>query len=79
MRIFSQHFFCKVTPWIKKKCLYSAFRILEVARCSQLTDVGFTTLARVSVSVTFWFRAETKKQLKVEIFLCLQAQVGLRP
>lgn len=23
-------------------------RILEVARCSQLTDVGFTTLARVS-------------------------------
>ena len=24
-------------------------RILEVARCSQLTDVGFTTLARVSM------------------------------
>lgn len=26
-------------------------RILEVARCSQLTDVGFTTLARVSISL----------------------------
>lgn len=25
-------------------------RILEVARCSQLTDVGFTTLARVSAA-----------------------------
>lgn len=31
--------------------LCSFNRILEVARCSQLTDVGFTTLARVSVSL----------------------------
>lgn len=30
--------------------LCSFNRILEVARCSQLTDVGFTTLARVRVS-----------------------------
>lgn len=28
-------------------------RILEVARCSQLTDVGFTTLARVSIFFRF--------------------------
>lgn len=31
----------------------SSFRILEVARCSQLTDVGFTTLARVSVAARY--------------------------
>lgn len=53
MNIFSHNVSVK---WLhgQKQCLYSAFRILEVARCSQLTDVGFTTLARVSVSFTFW-------------------------
>lgn len=66
MRICSQHLSVMWLPG-SKKCLYPAFRILEVARCSQLTDVGFTTLARVSVPFSFWFQAETKKQLKVEI------------
>lgn len=69
----------------------SSFRILEVARCSQLTDVGFTTLARVSVLFILCFQTETKILLTfvyiqnwdwdypAEMFLWPQAQVGLRP
>lgn len=34
--------------------LFFLNRILEVARCSQLTDVGFTTLARVSIFSKFY-------------------------
>lgn len=40
----------------------SAFRILEVARCSQLTDVGFTTLARVSDSAASYSAHDTQKE-----------------
>lgn len=63
MNIFSLLLICKLTPQVKKQMSGSSFRILEVARCSQLTDVGFTTLARVSVSFILWFLAEMKTLL----------------
>lgn len=52
------------------------FRILEVARCSQLTDVGFTTLARVSVEFVSWLHAHTHSnqslRSQIEIFFTLR-------
>lgn len=46
-------------PLYNSAPLFLLFRILEVARCSQLTDVGFTTLARVSVASASWLHVNT--------------------
>lgn len=61
----SRLLFCLSRRLTASHCCRSAFRILEVARCSQLTDVGFTTLARVSDSAaSYSLRYSAQKEPK---------------